>query len=296
MVARALSPLAVSVRQVLSGTDDGQTRVIERIGRPPGAPGWFGPQNAVWTVHGSVATFLGGIRSLLLQSLHPLALAGVQEHSSYREDPLGRLQRTGAFIAATTFGPASLAEETVAAISAMHARVVGEVAGRRYSAEDPRLLEWVHVALVDSMLTAYVRFGHDRPIDPDDYVADMAVVGEAMGVLDPPRSRTELRRTIAGFRGELAGGPAAERMRDFVLAAPLPALLQPGYGVLSGAALDSLPDWAIGLLGRSPAPLPLRRARAALAGAALRTLSVALVRSPAQAAGERRLAGVSRAG
>lgn len=285
-----LSPLASTVRQVLSGTDDGRSQIVGLIEEPPGAPGWFGPDDAIWTVHGSVATFLGGIRSLLMQTLHPLALAGVDEHSDYREDPFGRLQRTGAFIAATTFGSAELAGRTVAAITAMHERVKGEVGGTPYSARDPRLLEWVHVALVDSMLTAYLQYGHDGDVDPDAYVADMAVVGEALGVIDPPLTRTALRRRIAGFRGELAGGPRAEKMRDFVMSAPLPRSLQPGYGVMARAAMDSLPDWAVVMLGNQPAPAPVQRARAVVADSALRTLSFALVRSPAQAAGERRLA------
>ncbi len=284
------SPLAASVRQVLSGTDDGQSRVVARIEEPAGAPGWFRPGDAIWTVHGSVSTFLGGIRSLLLQALHPLALAGVTRHSTYREDPFGRLQRTGAFIAATTFGPSELAEQTIGGIAAMHARVRGEVAGRSYSAQDPRLLEWVHVALVDSMLTAYLEYGHDGQIDPDRYVSEMALVGRAMGVPDPPVSMSELGRSIAGFRPELQGGSEADQMKNFIMDAPLPLALQPGYGVLARAAQDTLPGWAVQLLGGSPSPTPVRRARAVVADSALRTLSFALVRSPAQAAGERRLA------
>lgn len=284
------SPLAASVRQVLSGTDDGQSRVVARIEEPAGAPGWFRPGDAIWTVHGSVSTFLGGIRSLLLQTLHPLALAGVTRHSNYREDPFGRLQRTGAFIAATTYGPSELAEQTIGGIAAMHAAVRGQVDGRAYSAQDPRLLEWVHVALVDSMLTAYLEYGHDGKIDPDQYVSEMAVVGRAMGVTDPPVSLIDLRGRIAGFRPELRGGSEADQMKSFIMDAPLPLALQPGYGVLARAAQDTLPDWAVHLLGGSPAPTPVRRARAVVADSALRTLSFALVRSPAQAAGERRLA------
>lgn len=290
MARSILEPLAGSVRQVLAGTDDGRSGAVAGIEDPPGAPGWFTPRDAVWTVHGSVATFLGGIRSLLLQSLHPLALAGVEQHSNYREDPFGRLQRTGAFIAITTYGSAELAERTVARVRGMHRRVVGVSAdGRGYSATDPRLLEWVHVALVDSMLTAYLEYGHSGRIDPDEYVRNMAVVGAATGVLDPPRTVTELRRSISGFRTELSGGSDVEHMKSFVMAAPLPVALRPGYGLLARAALDTLPDWAVALLAERPMPAAVRRARAVVADSALRTLSLALVRSPAQAAGERRL-------
>ena len=90
-----LAPLAGQVREILSGRTDGASEVAAAIARPPGAVGWFTPDDPIWTVHGSVATFLGGVRSLLFQALHPLALAGVDRHSTYREDPFGRLQRTG---------------------------------------------------------------------------------------------------------------------------------------------------------------------------------------------------------
>lgn len=290
MARSILEPLAASVRQVLAGSDDGRSTAVTGIEDPPGAPGWFTPGDAVWTVHGSVATFLGGIRSLLLQSLHPLALAGVEQHSNYRDDPFGRLQRTGAFIAVTTYGPEKLADRTVTRVRGMHRRVSGVTQdGRAYTAQDPRLLEWVHVALVDSMLTAYLEYGHDGRIDPDEYVRNMAVVGAATGVTNPPCTVTQLRRSINGFRSELSGGPDVQQMKSFVMAAPLPVALRPGYGLLARAALDTLPDWAVIMLGERPVPGPVRRARAVVADSALRTLSFALVRSPAQIAGERRL-------
>ena len=195
-----LAPLASSVREVLSGRADGQSDIARAIAKPAGAPGWFAPGDAIWTVHGSVATFVGGIRSLYLQALHPLAMAGVDSHSTYREDPFGRLQRTGAYLAATTYGSAELAQQTVDAVRVMHRRVQGTASdGRAYSAQDPRLLEWVHIALVDSMLSAYLHLGREGTIDADAYVADMAIVGEAMGVADPPRSQAELAECFAGF-------------------------------------------------------------------------------------------------
>ncbi len=284
-----LAPLASSVREVLSGRADGQSEIARAIARPAGAPGWFQPGDAIWTVHGSVATFVGGIRSLYLQALHPLALAGVDRHSSYREDPFGRLQRTGAFIAATTFGSAELAQQTVDAVLHMHTRVQGTASdGRAYSAQDPRLLEWVHIALVDSMLSAYLHLGRDGAIDPDAYVADMAVVGRRMGVADPPRSQAELAETFAGFRPELRVDDLVRRTHDFVTGAPLPIVLRPGYRVLARAAWATQPSWALEMLGSTPR---LGAVDVAAADAALRVLRVALVASPARVAGEARLAG-----
>jgi uncharacterized protein (DUF2236 family) len=288
-----LAPLAASVREVLSGRTDGQSAVARAIAGPPGAPGWFAPGDAIWTVHGSVATFVGGIRSLYLQALHPLALAGVDRHSTYREDPFGRLQRTGAFIAATTFGSAELAQQTVDAVRAMHRRVQGTADdGRAYSAQDPRLLEWVHVALVDSMLSAYLHLGREGAIDADAYVADMALVGERMGVVAAPRSQAELAERFAGFRPELRVDELVHRTHAFVRNAPLPPALRPGYRILARAAWATQPEWALQMLGATPRVGGLD---VAAADAALRVLRVALVASPARLAGERRLAGAGPA-
>jgi len=284
-----LAPLAGQVRQVLSGRTDGASDVARAIAKPPGAPGWFTPDDPIWTVHGSVATFLGGIRSLLLQALHPLALAGVDRHSSYREDPFGRLQRTGAFIAATTYGSADLAEQTVRAVRSMHTRVRGTAPdGRAYSAQDPDLLLWVHIALTDSMLRAYLDFGRDGAIDPDGYVADMAVVARAMGVTDPPTSRAGLDSALLAFGPDLRVDDDVRRTHRFILDAPLPISLKPGYRVLARAAWDSLPPWALTMLASSPRTAAADRA---MADAALRVLRFALVASPARLAGEQRLAG-----
>lgn len=283
----ALAPLAGQVREILSGRTDGASEIAQRIAEPPGAPGWFQPGDPIWTVHGSVATFLGGIRSLLLQALHPLALAGVDQHSTYREDPFGRLQRTGAFIAATTYGSEELAQATIDAIKVMHRRVSGQARdGRGYSAQDPELLLWVHLALTDSMLQAYLDYGHEGPISADGYVANMAVVAQAMGVPDPPRSQAELDAALRDFGPQLRVDALVSRTHGFILNAPLPLTLRPGYRVLARAAWDSLPTWALEMLGSNPRIPALDHA---LADTSLRVLKMALVASPARMAGERRL-------
>lgn len=287
---RLLAPVATTVRSIISGVPDGSTAVNRAIAQPPGAPGWFAPESAAWQVHGSVSTFLGGIRSLLLQSLHPLALAGVDGHSSYRADPFGRLHRTGAFIAATTFGSEAMAERTVSGIGRIHSQVSGTAPdGRSYSATDPRLLTWIHIALVDSMADAYLRFGTNGPLDLDGYVSDMAVVGSAMGVPSPPRSRRELDDAFATFRPELMGSAHVDDVRRFVLRPPMapPALL--GYAVLARAAEDSLQPWARDMLGTPTRQEWHRSANRGAARALLATLQVALVESPAREAARDRL-------
>jgi uncharacterized protein (DUF2236 family) len=285
-----LRPVAAVVRRILSGEADGMTPTNRAIARPPGAPGWFEPTSAAWQVHGSVSTFLGGIRALLLQSLHPLALAGVDGHSSYRDDPFGRLHRTGAFIAATTFGSAEMAQSTVDAIGRLHERVGGTAAdGRRYAATDPELLTWVHIALVDSMLDAYQRYGTFGPLDGDAYVADMAVVGAAMGVPSPPRSASELAAEFDRFAPQLTGSDHVREVRGFVLRPPLSAPALAGYTALARAAENSLPGWARTMLGTPSRSRPLRRADDVAARALLTTLQVALVESPARASARARL-------
>ena len=283
-----LAPLAGQVREILSGRTDGASEIAAAIAKPAGAPGWFTPDDPIWTVHGSVATFLGGVRSLLFQALHPLALAGVDRHSTDREDPFGRLQRTGAFIAATTYGSVDLAEQTIRAIQSMHTRVRGVASdGRRYSAQDPRLLLWVHLALTDSMLQAYLDYGRDGAIDADGYVANMAVVARAMGVIDPPESVAQMAAALQDFRPELRVDADTRRTQQFIRKAPLPLTLKPGYAVLARAAWDSLPAWALDMLDSTPRTAPVDRG---LADAGLRVLRFALVASPARLAGERRLA------
>jgi uncharacterized protein (DUF2236 family) len=191
--------------------------------------------------------FVGGIRALLLQSLHPVAMHAVHGHSGFRGDPWGRLQRTSHFLAVTTFGSAADAEEMVARINAIHAGVRGTTAdGRPYAANDPHLLAWVHAAEVDSFLRAYQTYGSGELDDAgqDQYVADTAEVATRLGVLDPPRDRQELADCLTSYRAELRGTPEARSAARFLLLTPpVPTLLRPGYGLLASAAVGLMPRW-----------------------------------------------------
>jgi uncharacterized protein (DUF2236 family) len=199
-------------------------------------------------VHADAAMFVGGLRALLLQSLHPLAMAAVAAHSGYRGDPWGRLQRTSLFLAVTTFGTADDARRAVNRVRRVHERIHGIAPdGRPYHASDPHLLRWVHVAEVDSFLRCHQRYG-ERPLtdsECDGYVADMARVASALGVINPPRTRAELTDQLAAYRPELVGTPAArEAARFLLLYPPLPLLARPLYAVLAATAVASLPAWA----------------------------------------------------
>jgi uncharacterized protein (DUF2236 family) len=222
-----------------------------------GTPGerWFGEDRPIRRVHADSSMFVGGIRALLLQSLHPLAMAGVAGHSGYRGDPWGRLQRTSYFLAVTSFGRASDAHAAIERVRAIHERVTGTAPdGRPYAASDPHLLTWIHIAEADSFLRAYSRFGA-RPLDQagrDGYVADMARIGAALGVPDPPLTEAELADRISAYRHELRGtAEARSAARFLLLRPPLPVLARGPYGVLAAAGTSLLPGWA-----RRPLHLP----------------------------------------
>jgi uncharacterized protein (DUF2236 family) len=225
-----------------------------RIHNTPG-PRWFGEDRPIRRVHADASMFVGGLRALLLQSLHPLAMAGVAEHSDYRGDPWGRLQRTSTFLAVTTFGTADDAQRAVDKVRGIHRRVHGVAPdGTPYEASDPHLLEWVHIAEVDSFLLAYQRYGA-APLDKadrDGYVADTARVAEALGVLDPPRTEKQLQQRISAYRPELRGTAAArDAARYLLFTPPLPIVARAPYGVLAATSVAMLPPWA-----RAPLWLP----------------------------------------
>ena len=255
----------------------------KRIHGTPG-PRWFPEGSAIRQVHGDASMFVGGVRALLLQSLHPMAMAGVAAHSGYKGDPWGRLQRTSHFLAVTTFGPADDARAMVHRIRRVHETVKGTAPdGRPYAASDPHLLRWVHVAEIDSFLTAHQRYGL-QPLDAegrDRYVAETARVAEALGTVDPPRSEAELREQIEVYQPELEGTPAArEAARFIVFSPPLPPLARPPYAAIAGAAVALLPRWARPQLGLPWLP-PVEAAVVRPAGAVVtRTIRWAMAPPP----------------
>jgi uncharacterized protein (DUF2236 family) len=216
---------------------------------PPGDPGLFGPDAVCWKVHSDFTAMLaGGISALLLQALHPLALAGVWDHSTFRQDIRGRLQRTATFIAGTTFGNRADALALIERVRRIHLSVQGAAPdGRPYAASDPALLTWVHVAEVSSFLKAYLRYVDPTlpRADQDRYYAETARIAEALGAREVPHSVAAIKIYLESMRPQLSISDRALEVVRVLRDAPAPSrAAQPVGKLLFGAGVDLLPDWA----------------------------------------------------
>ena len=239
-------------------------------------PGYHLPGSAVWAVHGSMSPIVAGIRTLLMQALHPGALAGVHEHSSFREDPLIRLANTIRWIFTVTYGSSEAAENASRRVRRLHEAVQGSYsdnlgAQRDYSANDPELASWIHLAFTDAFLTAHKIWGGAIPGGPDAYVREWAQAGRLMGVEDPPLTEADMHRQLDRWyeSGELrVDGRVAETV-EFIRNPPLNRMLRPGYRILFAGAVYSLEPRYRQMLGLAvprlgPVALPVRLATKAV--------------------------------
>jgi uncharacterized protein (DUF2236 family) len=228
---------------------------------------YFERDTPIRMVHADVVSMLvGGMSALLLQMLHPHALQGVLDHSTFRTDLHGRLRRTARFIAVTTYGERSAADAVIARVNAIHAQVKGTLPdGTPYSAQDPRTLAWVHVTEAHSFLEAYLRYVRpDMPAaDQDRYFAQMALVGGRLHADPLPESRAEAAQIMAEMRGELAGGSEAREAARLVLASRPPGAMGLVQSTLATAAVDMLPPYARTMLALDPPGLSALPARLA---------------------------------
>jgi uncharacterized protein (DUF2236 family) len=246
-------------------------------------PGLFGPESVTWRIHADPVMGLGGLRALLLQALHPLAMVGVAQHSEFRKDPWGRLFRTAGYIGATTYGTTDEALAAAAKVRRVHSAVRGvdPTTGAAYSADDPELLLWVHCSLVDSLLVTYRRCGGPlRRGDGDAYVAEQVRMAPLVGLDtgEVPASEAELRQYFRDVRPQLRLTPEARRAALFVLRPPMPGWVglltpaRPTWVGVTGLAFALLPGWArrmYGLPGAVATVVPTGPA-AGVAGRALR--------------------------
>jgi len=217
-------------------------------------PGYFGRGSAVWHVHGGTPVLVAGIRALLLQTLHPGAMAGVHDWSRYREDPLGRLSGTVRWVLTTSFGDRAQAESGSAFVSRLHERVSGTYPGPAgepvpYSAADPELLSWVHVVFAESFLTCQQEFSGAIPGGADRYVSEWSIAGDLMNVGTPPRSEAELRQQLADFDDRLVSDDRVAKAIRFIRSPPLRKFVMPGYRILIGGAVATLPERYRRMLG-----------------------------------------------
>jgi uncharacterized protein (DUF2236 family) len=217
----------------------------------PGDQGLFGPGSMTWQVVGDTAVLVGGIRALLVQAAHPEVVAGVAEHSRYREDPLGRLSRTSSYVTATSFGAMPEVERAVAIVRKAHRPVVGlSHRGLPYDAADPALAAWVHNSMTDSFLTAFRIFG-SRACSEDDadrFVAEQARVGALLDADPLPESARELSAWIADHPA-LGPSPDTRETIGFLRKPPLPVPAGIGYRLLFYAAVATLPRRICEILG-----------------------------------------------
>ena len=251
-IATARERLGSQLFLRVAGPDGPRHR--ERIHGTPG-PRWFEAGSPITHVHGDASMFVGGIRAVLLQTMHPAAMTAVAEHSGYRGDMWGRIARTSQFLAVTTFGAVRHAEQAVAAVRRIHESVTGTLPdGTPYAAADPHLLAWVHIAEVDSFLLAHRTYGQ-QPLDQvgrDEYVAQAGEVARRLGVVEPPTTEAQLRAALDAFRPELrATDEARDAVRFLMLHPDLPVAARPAYGVLFAAAVALMPPWS-----RAPLRLP----------------------------------------
>lgn len=245
-----------------SGNAEGRPHWVGPIEEGDDA-GYFGPGSAAWAVHGGMATMVAGIRALLMQTLHPGAMAGVHDWSRYREDPLGRLSGTIQWLITVTFADTKLAGLESSRVARFHDRVAGTYLDARgverpYAAGDPELLSWVHVVFTDAFLACEKLWGSDIPGGADAYVREWAIAGELVGVPTPPRSERELRAQLAAF-SEAGALKSDERVAEavrFIRNPPLRRSMMPAYRVMFAGAVASLPEEYRRMLGLRRSSLP----------------------------------------
>jgi uncharacterized protein (DUF2236 family) len=263
MAARAVRKAVQGQVRTLVGPDKGAKLIATG---PYVDDGLFGPDAPCWRVHGDLGTMLvGGVSALLLQMLHPGALAGVWDHSDFRSDRLGRLKRTARFVANVTYGSREEALEAIAKVRAIHDRVSGSLPdGTPYSANDPELLTWVHVAGMSNFLAAYrvYREPHFPRADQDRYFDETAVIAFELGATEAPQSAAAARDYLEAMRPKLrCDMRTREAARVLLAPEALGPAIRPFAQLIFQAARDLLPPWAQAMHGFRPgiAPKPALR-------------------------------------
>lgn len=251
-------------RILLTGDPHGVPPWLEVIKAGKGA-GLYLPTDAPWVAHGDLATLVGGIRSLLMQALHPGSLAGVRSHSRYKDDPLGRLSGTIRWLTITTYGSHEAIANEANRVNRMHDRVKGkyqnsEGASTSYRAADPDLLRWVHIAFMDSFLRSHQTYSK-RPLPggADSYIRLWSKSVEPLGLMDVPMDEAELISAISSYRTALIVTDETRETIEWIKNPPLPATSKPMYALLFQAAVGSLGSDYQQMIGINSLPLGILR-------------------------------------
>lgn len=226
--------------------------------QPAGQPGLFEPDSVTWKVHAHLVSMLvGGLSSLLIQAMHPSALAGVWDHSNFRNDLRARLDRTAYFIGATTYGSSDMAQRAIDRVNQIHAKVTGVRAdGIPYQARDPHLLTWVHLGETLSFIRAYCKFGDTKlPLfAQNQYIWEMQRIGKALGAIELPQTIGQAEDMLASYRHELVIDGRVREVVTLIQNFPARKRDQPLVKLIIQAAFDLLPDWALADLGMTRTP------------------------------------------
>jgi uncharacterized protein (DUF2236 family) len=248
--------------------------------RPASAPppprtddGLFGPRSVAWRVHGELATMMiGGVGALLLQMLHPAALAGVWDHTDFRNDMAGRLRRTAQFVGGVTYGSVDRATGLIERVRSIHDAVTGELPdGTPYRANDPKLLAFVHAAESLCFLDAFRRYRDPlmSRAEQDRYFRETAVVARMLGAQPAPENRGDTIGFLEAIRPELrADERVREVARTLLSQKPDSPALAPLFAVMFDAGADLLPDWAARMHGFRQPPARKTAIRASALGVA----------------------------
>jgi len=262
-VSRLVDSWRSHLLTTFSGDSDGRPRWVDAIGEGDDA-GFFGPGSASWAVHGGIPTLVAGIRALLMQTLHPGAMAGVHDWSRYREDPLGRLSGTIQWLVTVTFADTAVARRESGRVGRFHDRVTGSYVDaqgstRDYAAGDAELLAWVHIVFTESFLSCHQLWGGPIPGGADRYVDEWATAGGLVGVPDPPRSEAGLRGSLNAFSaaGTLKSDERVAEAVRFIRNPPLRRTMMPAYRVLFAGAVASIPEEYRRMLGLRRSRLPV---------------------------------------
>ena len=266
MHAQALSPLANALKAMAFEAIGERVRAItgskaraslDEFATPLGDPGLFGPDSVAWRVHADFTVMMvGGLSSLIVQALHPRALAAVWDHSDFRHKLKERLGRTAFFVAATTYGGEALAMHAIHRVNAIHANIRGtDLDGQPYVANEPALIRWVHLVEVTSFLGAYQHLAK-QPLSPqacDQYIAEMTQVGHLLGATDLPLTYADTQAELLHFAPALRFDARAQEILQVIQSYPVDLLDKPWMALILNCAFDLMPTWVLALIRRSPA-------------------------------------------